>query len=79
MKNLRKSPRLVYAGSWALAGTYNFLRDVPYFEWKFLLFFNVAHFTMWALLGLVAMPLMRRYPLTLTRCSSHGFQDQVKG
>jgi len=63
MKNLRKSPRLVYAGSWALAGAYNFLRDVPYMEWKSLLFFNVAHFSLWALLGLLAMPLMRRYPL----------------
>ncbi len=63
MKNLRKSPRLLYVGSWALAGTYNFLRDVPYVDWKVLLLFNVAHFGVWALLGLLAMPLMRRYPL----------------
>lgn len=64
MKNLRNSPRLVYASGWALAGAYNFLRDVPYMEWKFLLLFNVAHFGVWALLGLLAMPLMRRFPLS---------------
>ncbi len=63
MKNLRESPRLVYAGAWALAGAYNFLRDVPYVDWKFLLFFNAAHFGIWAVLGLLAMPVMRRYPL----------------
>jgi hypothetical protein len=63
MKILRESPRLAYAGAWILAGTYNFLRDVSYVDWKFLLLFNAVHFGFWALLGLLAMPLMRRYPL----------------
>jgi len=63
MLSLEKHPRLVYCGAWALAGLYNFCRDVLSFPWQELALFNVAHFAVWACLGLIALPLLRRYPL----------------
>ena len=63
MISLEKNPRLVYCGAWALAGLYSFCRDALNADWPLLLLFNAAHFGVWAVLGLLAMPLMRRYPL----------------
>ena len=65
MIDLRTSPRLRYCAAWTLAGLYNFSRDIfsgPLFP---LAVFNLAHFAVWAALGVVAMPLMRRMPLRL--------------
>lgn len=61
--NLKNSPHLMYWGAWTLAGAYNFVRDVFDAPWRTLLLFNFSHFLVWGLLGLVAIPLMRRYPM----------------
>jgi two-component system LytT family sensor kinase len=63
MTSTRISPRLRYLGAWLLAGMYNFSRDVFSAPLLPLAMFNFAHFAVWAALGLLAMPLMRRYPL----------------
>lgn len=63
--NLRNSPRLTYCASWALAGAYIFCRDIFYAPWQILLVEISGHFAVWAALGLLAIPLMRRYPLRL--------------
>jgi hypothetical protein len=60
---LRKSPWLGYAAAWAAAGAYNFCRDVFAMPLDRLAVFNLAHFGIWALLGLLAVPLMRRHPV----------------
>ena len=63
MTSLRKLPPRIYWCGWALAGGYNFLRaifDMPLYK-NFI--FNAGHFGVWALLGLLALPLIRRYPL----------------
>ncbi|MFL6660264.1 MAG: sensor histidine kinase [Massilia sp.] len=61
----RSWPSASYWGWWALAGAYNFGRgifDVPvYINFAF----NAAHFLVWALIGLIAVPLIRRYPLRM--------------
>jgi two-component system LytT family sensor kinase len=62
---LPRLPGLHYWGAWTLAGMYNFTRDVIGSDWHMLLTFNVAHFAVWALLGIVLMPIMRRHPLRL--------------
>jgi two-component system LytT family sensor kinase len=65
LTSLRTLPPRIYWGAWALAGGYNFLRalfDMPLFK-NFV--FNAAHFGVWALLGLLVMPLIRRYPLRM--------------
>ncbi len=62
MRN-RLSPGLAYCGAWALAGAYNFCRgmfDEPLFP---LAVFNASHFVVWAVLGLLAIPLIRRHPV----------------
>ena len=63
MTILSKSPRLRYLGAWFLAGLYNFSRDALSAPWLPLAAFNFAHFAVWAALGVLAMPLMRRFPL----------------
>jgi LytS/YehU family sensor histidine kinase len=58
-------PSRAYWVAWALAGGYNFLRGVfgePLLE-NFV--FNAAHFGVWALLGVLALPVIRRNPLQL--------------
>lgn len=57
-------PSRAYWCGWALAGLYNFGRGIfgPIVDG---LIFNAAHFGAWALIGVVAMPLIRRYPLRL--------------
>ena len=63
--SLRTPPPRIYWAAWALAGAYNFLRAIfglPVYE---NLVFNAGHFGLWALLGLLAMPVMRRYPLRM--------------
>lgn len=57
------APRPAYWGGWALAALYNLLRDVFAAPLRPLLVFNAAYFSVWAVLGLVAIPLMRRVPL----------------
>lgn len=59
----RARARLIYWGSWALAGSYNLLRDVFQGPFTLLLVFNVTHFFIWGCLGCIAIPLIRRYPL----------------
>lgn len=58
------SPPPAYWAGWALACFYNFSRDIFNASW-FLLVFNVVHFAIWALLGLIAIPIIRRFPLRL--------------
>lgn len=62
--SLRSSPRLAYCAAWALAGTYNFCRDVFFGPVWPLLVYNVCFFTLWALIGLPAVRLIRRVPVT---------------
>jgi hypothetical protein len=59
----KNSPRLTYCAAWALAGSYIFLRDLFYAPWNILLVEIGAHFITWGVLGLWAIPIMRRYPL----------------
>ena len=59
-------PSKAYWGCWALAGVYNFGRGLfgmPLWE-NFV--FNAAHFAVWGLLGVAALPLIRRHPLRLS-------------
>lgn len=58
-------PGRAYWCAWALAGGYNFLRGIfsPQLHLSFL--FNVAHFGIWAIIGLFILPLIRRNPLRL--------------
>ena len=63
--NYQPWPGKMYWLAWALAGAYNFMRGVlsaPFYE-NFV--FNVAHFGVWAVLGLLALPVIRRFPLRL--------------
>ena len=61
---LVRHPRLAYIGCWVLVAffyTWMHLFDgTPLYP---LLVFNIGHFGTWALLGLVAMPVIRRVPL----------------
>ncbi len=65
LASLRTLPPRIYWAAWALAGGYNFLRgmfDMPLYM-NFI--FNGGHFGVWALLGVLALPLIRRYPLRM--------------
>ena len=63
--NLKHSPRLIYCAGWATAGLYNAGREVFDTPWKILMVYNVSFFAIWALLGLVTLRLLRRYPLRM--------------
>jgi signal transduction histidine kinase len=63
IKRFRHSPRLLYCGGWMLAGAYNFGRDVFYAPWYPLLVSNLAYFSVWMVLGLVSLALLRHFPL----------------
>lgn len=63
--SFRAWPSRAYWGAWALAGAYNFCRGVFDMPLYVNFVFNAAHFGVWALLGLLAIPLIRRYPLRL--------------
>ena len=65
LTNLRTLPPRLYWGAWALAGGYNFLRAIFDMAVYKNFVFNAAHFGAWALLGLLALPLIRRYPLRM--------------
>lgn len=65
MTSLRHSARLRYCAAWTLAGVYSASHDIFTVPPLALALFTVAHFGVWALLGLVAMPLMRAMPLRL--------------
>lgn len=56
-------PTSSYWLCWGLGGLYNLLRDVFAGPPLPLLVFNASHFGVWALLGLVALPLIERHPL----------------
>jgi len=58
-------PSRAYWAAWALAGTYNFLRAVTGMPAYSNFVFNAAHFGTWALLGVLALPVIRRNPLRL--------------
>ncbi|GAB2867808.1 hypothetical protein GCM10027277_41140 [Pseudoduganella ginsengisoli] len=58
-------PRPAYWGAWILAALYNLCRDVFFAPMHALLVYNAAYFGVWSLLGLAAIPLMRRFPLRL--------------
>jgi two-component system LytT family sensor kinase len=62
---IRHLPGTAYWAAWLLACSYNFIRDAVGANLPKLLMFNISHFLVWSLLGLVAMPLMRRYPIHL--------------
>lgn len=55
----------MYWLAWTAAAFYNACRDVFSGPLAFLLVFNAAHFFLWACLGLVAIPLIRRFPIRL--------------
>ena len=59
----QNSPWLTYCAAWTLAGIYIFCRDLFYAPWNILLVEICAHFITWGVLGLCAIPIMRRYPL----------------
>ena len=63
--NITKSPRMTYGAAWLAAALYNTCRDAFNMPIGVVLVFNASYFTLWALLGLVAIPLIRRYPLRL--------------
>lgn len=56
-------PSSAYWICWGLAGAYNMARDIFAAPPLPLLIFNAAHFGVWALLGLIALPIMERHPL----------------
>ncbi len=59
-----RHPRLAYVGAWALvAAFYTWMHAFDGTPMRWLMVFNLGHFGMWALLGLVAMPVIRRVPL----------------
>jgi two-component system LytT family sensor kinase len=58
-------PGPAYWGAWALAGAYNFMMNVMHGPAILLLAFSGFHFLGWALMGVFAMPVIRRYPLRL--------------
>jgi len=58
-------PTRNYWAAWMLATLYNFSYTGFGQHWKTSITFSLAHFVTWALLGMVAMPLMRRFPLYL--------------
>jgi two-component system LytT family sensor kinase len=57
-------PIPAYVGAWCVGAFYNITPDILAFGIKPTLVFNTAHFTIWMLLGLVAIPLVRRWPVT---------------
>lgn len=58
-------PGKAYWGAWALAGGYNFLRNV-FDAPLFLNFtFNAAHFVLWAIIGVFALPVIRQHALRM--------------
>lgn len=58
-------PGKAYWGAWALAGGYNFLRGVfdPALYLNFM--FNLAHFGIWAVIGVFVLPIIRRIALRM--------------
>lgn len=67
MINFRNSPRITYCAGWALLGIYNFLRGVflHFGPWWHGLVYNAAWFSIWAVLGLITLRMLRRYPLRM--------------
>lgn len=59
----------VYIGAWTLLALYNITHDILVADPKAVLLFSAAHFGLWALLGFVAIPLVRRWPLTRSPAS----------
>ncbi len=58
-------PSRAYWCAWALAGTYNFLRGIFAMPLYMNFVFNAAHFGTWALLGVLALPVIRARPLRM--------------
>lgn len=58
-------PSRAYWCAWAIAGTYNFLRGVFAMPLYMNFVFNAAHFATWALLGVLALPVIRARPLRM--------------
>jgi two-component system LytT family sensor kinase len=58
-------PSRAYWCAWALAGTYNFLRAIFGLPLYMNFVFNAAHFGVWALLGVIALPVIRARPLRM--------------
>ena len=59
-----RHPRLAYVGAWLLvAAFYTWMHAFDGSQLFPLLMFNIGHFGAWMLLGLVAMPVIRRVPL----------------
>jgi signal transduction histidine kinase len=58
-------PSRAYWGCWVLAGLYNFGRGLFGMPLYMNFVFNAAHFGTWGLIGVFAVPLIRRYPLRL--------------
>ena len=57
-------PVPAYIGAWCLGALYNITHDILGAGIKATLVFNATHFVTWMLLGLVAIPLVRRWPVT---------------
>ena len=58
-------PGRAYWCAWALAGGYNFLRGVFADPLYLNFMFNLAHFGTWALIGVFALPIIRRHSLRM--------------
>lgn len=62
---LQKSPRLVYCGAWLIAAAYMYCIYLAFLPWKTVLTEVSAHFGAWMLLAWFAIPLIKRWPLSL--------------
>lgn len=58
-------PSRAYWCAWTIAGTYNFLRAIFGMPLTMNFVFNAAHFGTWALLGVLALPVIRARPLRM--------------
>ncbi len=64
MRRLFPYPVAPYVGAWTIAALYNITHDILTGPPSHVIVFNAAHFALWMLLGLLIIPLARRWPVT---------------
>ena len=64
VRALKHSPNCLYWAAWALGGMYNFSRDMFDAPLYPLFVYNAAFFLTWGVLGKLAVPLIKRFPLS---------------
>ena len=57
-------PVAPYLGAWGIAALYNITHDILTGPPSHVIVFNAAHFAAWIVMGLVVVPLVRRWPVT---------------